>query len=375
MVMQNVSFGTNILSGGWHGSLLMEVQTQHGVIANNYIYGHASSTPCQGLGGLINSAIQAPITPWGAPPTYGTADTNGDLNLYVEGNHFFNYGGGNADDNTRAVFRNNYLSNSDWANHGADSSTYGMRYSEIYNNTFVLDNTLLADCGGGPFNVTDWIFWRGGSARIWNNAIPVINQAPYYGPASGVSFIVENLRRDVGNYACWSVVTDPGAGHPAPHQVGWGYSVGATNPGGNTTPQDLEPVYLWANTGTGNYGQPNSDPSVEDYSPIDSACGGSPDSSTTYIVKNREWYTQNASIDTTQGVSSGVSASRPSTCTTGVAYWNTDLNRLDICTATNTWGNSYQPYQYPHPLVEQTAPAPSTFDGVRIRPAEKKDLK
>ncbi len=71
------------------------------------------------------------------------------------------------------------------------------------------------------------------------------------------------------------------------------------------------------------------------------------------------------------GVGSGTRASRPSTCTKGVAYWSTDQGSwnqsgsgsqgvLDLCTATNTWTNAYYtPYTYPHPLdTPPVAPAP-----------------
>ncbi len=71
------------------------------------------------------------------------------------------------------------------------------------------------------------------------------------------------------------------------------------------------------------------------------------------------------------GVGCGTRASRPSTCTTGVAYWSTDQGSwnssgsggqgvLDKCTATNTWTNAwYTPYAYPHPLdTGQAGPAP-----------------
>src|ERR1043166_6555590 len=67
------------------------------------------------------------------------------------------------------------------------------------------------------------------------------------------------------------------------------------------------------------------------------------------------------------GVGMDIRANRPSTCTTGVAYWSTDQGSwnssgsggqgvLDKCTATNTWTNAwYVPYQYPHPLNTITA--------------------
>jgi hypothetical protein len=71
------------------------------------------------------------------------------------------------------------------------------------------------------------------------------------------------------------------------------------------------------------------------------------------------------------GTGSGARSARPSTCTTGVAYWSTDQGSwntsgsggqgvLDKCTATNTWTNAaYTPYTYPHPLDTSGTPTAS----------------
>ena len=68
------------------------------------------------------------------------------------------------------------------------------------------------------------------------------------------------------------------------------------------------------------------------------------------------------------GVGCGILANRPTTCTTGVAYWATNQSCTDMtdmvgvnpatpisgtlykCTATDTWTEYYEPYTYPHPL-------------------------
>lgn len=80
------------------------------------------------------------------------------------------------------------------------------------------------------------------------------------------------------------------------------------------------------------------------------------------------------SFNGSQGTGSGPASARPSTCTAGpggtygqsptgsygVAYWETDQQRLDVCTSANTWTGVYKPYTYPHPLVSgnQTSSAP-----------------
>ena len=132
--------------------------------------------------------------------------------------------------------------------------------------------------------------------------------------------------------------------------------------------QALEPIREWLNTYT-----PAPDGTSAYYS-IQAA-------DATRIVENRDYYKYTGSFDGTVGIGSGARASRPATCTAGVAYWSTDQGgnwhttnatandgTLDVCTATNTWTNaSYTPYTYPHPLNDAAGVAPSAPTNVRIR--------
>lgn len=135
--------------------------------------------------------------------------------------------------------------------------------------------------------------------------------------------------------------------------------------------QALEPVYIWKNSGT---------PTVVTYS----------NGSTNLVVANRDYYEQASGIQTsptspfngTVGVGWGTLANRPTTCTTGVAYfatdqgsWNTSTSNpygvqqngadgvLYKATATNTWTLYYEPYTYPHPLRGDQVASP-TFSPV-----------
>jgi hypothetical protein len=95
------------------------------------------------------------------------------------------------------------------------------------------------------------------------------------------------------------------------------------------------------------------------------------------VQANRDYYYTNSSFNGTSGTGSGTLSGRPSTCTTGVAYWATDQGnwnlsgngfgqgQLYICTGTNSWTPSYTPYTYPHPGTQGTgtttnAPTPPT---------------
>jgi hypothetical protein len=119
----------------------------------------------------------------------------------------------------------------------------------------------------------------------------------------------------------------------------------------------VEPIYEWSDT----VGQVPSNPPLNWI--------GSNAAFVNTFTANADYYTWcNASsgsgcttFNGTVGVGSGVFASRPSTCTTGVAYWATDQGSWNTsggggqgvlykCTSTNTWTLAYTPYTYPHPL-------------------------
>jgi hypothetical protein len=154
---------------------------------------------------------------------------------------------------------------------------------------------------------------------------------------------------------------------------------GAGNYISGTTPtptgwvnEALDPVYEWGDTHTGSMGSPVVQGRTED------------------LIANRDYYFQvSASANSspaspfngTSGTGYGTLANRPTTCTSGVAYWATDQGNwnqsgsggqgeLFKCTATNTWALSYTPYTYPHPLTggaSQPAPPPPTqLTGVAV---------
>jgi len=218
---------------------------------------------------------------WTEVPYYGMDDTNGNKNLYIEDNTLDNvHQGIDCDANCRVVIRHNILINSGLVNHGVDTGNISGRYMVIHHNTFEWNQTVR--CAPDlPAGATSFIFLRGAPALIHDNIIPDLFSMAWGDPYE-VNFADEKLRRSGGaQYLCWD------QGYPSRHQVGWGYSVGGTEAGMTGEFQDLEPVYLWGNTGDGNYNAPL----VYDYQPDE--CGNGL-SSTTYIVEDREYYLDTA---------------------------------------------------------------------------------
>jgi len=117
----------------------------------------------------------------------------------------------------------------------------------------------------------------------------------------------------------------------------------------------LDPIYEWSDTHSGG----GSGTPVTSASPR--------------LLANRDFYSESANqaaqtsptspFNGTSGTGHGTLANRPTTCTTGVAYWATDQGSWNVsgdgqgsgqlykCTSTNAWTLSYTPYTYPHPLI------------------------
>src|SRR5215467_11061925 len=144
---------------------------------------------------MLDLAVTDDGSFWASASTFGTADTTGNTNFYVENNYFQNFAVAiNRSTSSRTVFRFNEMHDSTVADHGFDTSTLGERHSEIYNNNFYCDS-------GQSFYISSWISTRGGTHRIFKT-----EQA-------------ENLPTWEGTY--------PNT-YPIAHQIGWGHITGRT---------------------------------------------------------------------------------------------------------------------------------------------------
>lgn len=251
---------------------------------------------------------------WTSVSNMGSLDSDGKGELFVETNDFHAFlFASNTDSNGRQAFRYNLVDNGGaFGTHGADTSTYGQRYFEFYNN--VMNFNGYAD--GTTFNIPWWIYLRGGTTLVYNNVIPSLVSTDY-GTKSDIGMIVMNLQRNAGPNPCWGAGTSNGANYHAPRQVGYGYVTGsglAPNNGGErndsiTYVGDSEPIYIWGNSIV-----PLPNVNVQDYG--GSGCTN-PDSSVNYIVAGRDFFNG----------------------TTAKPGWS--------------------PYTYPHPLTQGSGSPPS----------------
>ena len=302
IVLQNCWIEQNATSGD-----SVHTATNKGVISNCSF----DSTPFS-MAPLAIHLQPYDETAWANTSFFGTLDTTGQHNFYVETSDFEAYLNlADNDEAARSVFRYSTYDNAGFGTHGADTGPLGQRYFEYYQNIGVFNGYN----DGTTFPMNWWIFVRGGTFVVHDNTLPALVSTDY-GTKSDVNFIIENLARNAGPNPCWGVGTSGGAFYFAPRQPGFGHVTGtgiAGNGSGTYSAAaygyspteyvgDREPAYIWGNTRVplGNIG-------INDFSP--NQCSGTPDTTSNYVQLNRDYFNS--------------STAKP----------------------------SYTPYTYPHPLV------------------------
>ncbi len=189
---------------------------------------------------------------WQELSKFGTADTDGQGNVYIEDCDFHGYTTStDFSANSRVVVRDSLFDHAGLGSHGYDTGPFGARHWQIYRNRFEF-------------------------ANLGNDSLPSINHALLRG---GTGYIFENYFEDITSEAwsdkpeiqfgiwClgrWNTLPGHYSGndggiveYPAPRQIGFGFVTGLGLDGqGNATSGDFdtyvgdsEPIRLWNNTG------------------------------------------------------------------------------------------------------------------------------
>jgi hypothetical protein len=383
-------------------------------------------------------------TSWASPLTPGSRDAiYAEDNTFINGTGSWT-GAHDGDYGHRTVFRNNTYRNVTWGNHGLETTgrPRGARWSEHYRNEFVGDNrgamssfpSWIGSRSGSHMVFDNRMTFTNGASvvRVFDmatyRAVDTSRRSYYVWGRCGIRPVtlvrsgttVTATSSWSGVHSSGTTITVSGAGAPfdgtfvatgpggdtftyttsnsggtsatgllsAPwdansndtgyrclDQVGAGTGTMITGsypspvPGGH---QQLEPVYIWNNLR-------DADTSAgTNYQLSPAAVNGA----TNVIVQNRDFYNQNTSFTGATGVGRGPIGMRPSSCTSGVAYWATDEGewdstngsapdgRLYKCMGANNWTLFYTPYRYPHDLVTGDDPdssaTPATPTNLRI---------
>lgn len=193
---------------------------QGGVMWNCVISGEGfSDGPVSPVGPINGCLYVEQPRAWTTASTMGSADTNGDVNLYLEDCNFIIVAQcPDIDDRGRVVMRHCHTDGSFSLHHGF-TSTWGGRHAEYYDNEHV--NTF-ADRNFG------YVFWvRGGTFLSTDNFVDDENQG-YGNPGN---FEIGDNTSPSGSYL---IARQPGCGH-------------------NGTSYVSDPIYCWNNTGPSAY--------------------------------------------------------------------------------------------------------------------------
>jgi hypothetical protein len=231
---------------------------------------------------------------WNQAAIYGTADSTGLGMVYVENNFIDSISEmADFDDGCRVVWRFNRSFSGRIGNHGKDTSVWGCRHAEIY------DNVILVKAGNT--NADGLVRFRGCSAVVTDNVIQQVTYGAQQTTWAMIHTLQENVR---GKWKCWGSPLNPihgtagtntwqrnpGETYPAPHQIGWGRN--ATG-----TADAVEGIWFWSNAD-----EKDAETGISSWSGVDTDMGGirdfggtgcgseKKDTTAAYFVKDRDYF-------------------------------------------------------------------------------------
>jgi len=190
---------------------------------------------------------------WNTPDSMGmSGDPTGTLNTYVEDCTFnqFYTPGTNVDDGSRVVFRHCTFYNTSTGSHGNDTSPFGVRHWEYYDNHFIYP---YASGDPNAPNVQSWIIMRGGTGVITGNSFCPQNTVNWSSHTSVVWLSDAVTQGAAGK--CYQI-------YPIPRAVGQGWNGGSgtyteNSPWGSgwatLTGYFTDPAYVWGNSTDNTY--------------------------------------------------------------------------------------------------------------------------
>jgi hypothetical protein len=203
----------------------------------------------------IHSVVENFSESWITPSTMGTSDVAGTNNFYIEDCDMHGYvAATDFDSNTRAVARHCLMNHASFGSHGADTSSFGVRHVELYDNVMVFNPFS----NGQTLNTDRHINMRGGTWVVTDNNIDRMSSQDW-GNKTDIKLEAQNIHRNGGPNPGWGFGIF-GIQYPCPRQVGMGRITGNGVDGKGRSADlytyvgDLEPVYIWNNTGIYNVG-------------------------------------------------------------------------------------------------------------------------
>jgi hypothetical protein len=274
---------------------------------------------------------------WTTADSLGMGDPTGKLNVYVEDSTFI--GGSNgvvdADDNSRIVWRHNThgFSGQDgggFNSHGDDSSPYGMRQFEIYNNSFVFPDKTCPLGNSSLSNINQFVWIRGATGVIFNNNFDSLFSS-CWGDKSEWKFSNRGAEDDrPGGIPC-SAVT-----YPTKHQLGQN---------NNGTADFTDPIWIWSNINNAGVPDPGGPNQINLSAGWSNFAGGANPCFATY---------QSLGYGSTDAQQWSHFFQFPRDAVNTTLGTNLCTNSTEGCDVEAVGGTpkpGYTPFTYPHPLV------------------------
>lgn len=341
------------------------------------------------IDGAIGDNIGNADGTWANPTAWGSPTSFYIESNYMTGGVINDCGEGGAFVARYNTFVNATVAIQTHATKSTAGPARGCRMYEAYH------NYIVGPTGSGALDAA--VGSKNGSALIWGNTMVSGYYRFFHGCTDRNCETNNETATPSGWGYCgttpfsngigspWDGNTDLASGYPCLDGLGRGQTTQSLNgsdfpgrlnaaTGSISWPQQyLEPIYLFMNSLSGP--QYSQEMLISD----------------TSSQNNRDYYFDCGALNSTctggftgsAGTGYGPLSSRPTTCKAGaggtyqksptgsygVAYFATDANggngELYVCSSSNTWTGIYQPYTFPHPLVNGTtqtssAPPPPT---------------